>query len=311
MLPPLLLELFLLLRLVALQAREFPALRLGLDGQPLQVRRVRAQRGDEFGAGPIDVAQVVHLPRDLVGVLAVEHEAQRLRLARQVLLIEQLREQRVLRLGAFQRARLVLLQPRKAPSHRALLAGQLEQAAVGVADGALGFAQGVGGLGLGVFGFGQLPLQLVDPAAQLLELIRRAGVGGRGQSQEGEQQDAGRYRARHRALRSRLSLGRHRPHRGGDPLLIAEVVVAHRLQRSVQLVHQRRAGGDVQLDDVLVRHVVQVLDQGTDRVAVRRDDDSSAGLHGRRDAASPVRQKARDGVLQALGGGSSAGSSSW
>ena len=69
--------------------------------------------------------------------------------------------------------------------------------------------------------------------------------------------------------------------RGLDRLLVGQVVVLHWLQVGVQLVDQGDAGRDVQLDDLVVRHLVQVLDQSSDRVSVSSDQNSFAILEGR------------------------------
>ena len=94
----------------------------------------------------------------------------------------------------------------------------------------------------------------------------------------------------------RDSLGRRRGGRG-----IAEVVVADRLQLVVQLVDERNAGRDVQLDDLRFGDVVEILDQRPQAVAVRGDQDALARRDRRRDRVVPVRQEPRDGVLQRFG----------
>ena len=76
------------------------------------------------------------------------------------------------------------LDARELAAHRALLGGELEQAPVGLADGALRFAQRVGGLRLRALRLGKLLLQALDAAAQLLEVVRRAG---RVRSRDGQQ----------------------------------------------------------------------------------------------------------------------------
>ena len=63
-----------------------------------------------------------------------------------------------------------------------------------------------------------------------------------------------------------------------DRLLIGQVVVLDRLQVGVQLVDQWDSSWDVQLDDLVVRHLVQVLDQGSDGVSVSSDQHSLAAL---------------------------------
>ena len=45
----------------------------------------------------------------------------------------------------------------------------------------------------------------------------------------------------------------------------------HRLQVRVEFVHQRDARRDVQPDDLLVGHVVEILHERAQAVAVRRD----------------------------------------
>ena len=57
---------------------------------------------------------------------------------------------------------------------------------------------------------------------------------------------------------------------------IAEVVVPDRLQVVVQLVDQRDAGRDVQLDDLRLGDVVEILDQRAQAVAVRGDEHALA-----------------------------------
>ena len=52
-----------------------------------------------------------------------------------------------------------------------------------------------------------------------------------------------------------------------------------RLEVLVQLVHERDARGEVEAHDGLVRHLVQVLHDPAEGVAVRRDQDTLASLH--------------------------------
>jgi hypothetical protein len=47
-----------------------------------------------------------------------------------------------------------------------------------------------------------------------------------------------------------------------------EVIVFDGLEVFIELVHQRHAVGDVELNDVGIRDVVQVLDEGSDGVAM-------------------------------------------
>ena len=57
--------------------------------------------------------------------------------------------------------------------------------------------------------------------------------------------------------------------------------MANRLEVFVELVNQWNAIGNVDADDVIVRNVVQVLDQCADRVAVRCQHDALSCLDGR------------------------------
>ncbi len=72
-------------------------------------------------------------------------------------------------------------------------------------------------------------------------------------------------------------------------------------QPRVELVDEGNSRGDVQTDDVLIAHCVQILDEGAQAVPVRRDDDPSALADLGRDGLAPVGEKSRDGVLQGLG----------
>ena len=72
------------------------------------------------------------------------------------------------------------------------------------------------------------------------------------------------------------------------------------LEVGIKLVHKGHAGRNVELEDGLFGHVVQVFDERAKRVSVRGDDDTLAALDGRRDCVVPDRQEARDGVLQRL-----------
>ena len=98
-------------------------------------------------------------------------------------------------------------------------------------------------------------------------------------------------------------LGRHGGHGRLDLGGIAQIIVADRAQVIIQFVDQRLARGNVQVDDVVVRHIVQVLDQRAQAVAVGGDQHVAAGPDRRGDGLVPERQHARHGVLQALGGG--------
>src|SRR5690606_27609366 len=73
-----------------------------------------------------------------------------------------------------------------------------------------------------------------------------------------------------------------------------------RTQVFVQLVHQRLAGRNIQVNDVLVRDAVQVLDQRAQAVAVSRHQNATAGADCRSNRLVPERNHAGYGVLQAL-----------
>lgn len=68
------------------------------------------------------------------------------------------------------------------------------------------------------------------------------------------------------------------------------VLVGHRLEVLVQVVHKRHARGDVQTRDRVLRDVVQVLHQCTEGVAVSSNDDLLALLNRRDDGLLPVGQ---------------------
>src|SRR6266542_5701372 len=102
---------------------------------------------------------------------------------------------------------------------------------------------------------------------------------------------------RARSLLPRLALVGHRLHRGLDRGLIAQVVVLERLEVAVQLVDERNAGGDVEPDDVPVRDLVEVLDEGPHAVAVGGDEHLLAGFDGGGDGTVPVGEEPRHGVL--------------
>src|SRR3954447_19081685 len=75
------------------------------------------------------------------------------------------------------------------------------------------------------------------------------------------------------------------------------------LQVLVEPVDKRDAGGDVQPDDGLLGHPVEVLDQGTQRVAVRGHTHGPAVAQVRHDRVVPVGQHPLHDVGEALGAG--------
>src|SRR3954454_19506512 len=79
--------------------------------------------------------------------------------------------------------------------------------------------------------------------------------------------------------------------RGGDGRLRVEVGTATKRRREVlvEAVEQRDPGRDVQARDLGVANAVEVLDQRSQRVAVRGDEHGPAGAHVRDDLGLPVR----------------------
>src|SRR5262249_22487440 len=84
---------------------------------------------------------------------------------------------------------------------------------------------------------------------------------------------AGGARLRESGLtRGRGALRRNGRRGFGGRVRIAQVIASDRFQLIVQLVDERDARRDVELDDLLVADVVEVLDQGAQAVAVRGDE---------------------------------------
>ena len=73
------------------------------------------------------------------------------------------------------------------------------------------------------------------------------------------------------------------------------------IQVIVELVDQRSAGGDVELGNVILRDVVQMLDKGTEGVAMGGNDDVLSGLEVGSDLVLPVREYAVEGGGEGLG----------
>ncbi len=118
------------------------------------------------------------LARQLAGILAVEHQAQRPGCSPRYCCRSWLGEQILLGAHAGGQLALASLDPGELAAHCPLLGGKLEQAPIGLADRALRFTQRVGGLGLRALRFGKLLLQALDAAAQLFQVICRSGCGG-------------------------------------------------------------------------------------------------------------------------------------
>ncbi len=86
-----------------------------------------------------------------------------------------------------------------------------------------------------------------------------------------------------------------------------EVMVSDRLEIGIELVHQGYAIGDVELNDVAVRHLIQVFDQCANGVAVGHDQGLFTRFQGWRNGVVPKGQHARDGVFQAFRQGDQGG----
>src|ERR1017187_9451196 len=90
-------------------------------------------------------------------------------------------------------------------------------------------------------------------------------------------------------------------HGGLDLLGVAQIVAVQGLQVVVELVYQRHARRNVQLDDVTLRDIIEVLHQRAHAVAVRGGQHRLALPDNGRDGLVPQRQEPRHLVLQALG----------
>ena len=92
-------------------------------------------------------------------------------------------------------------------------------------------------------------------------------------------------------------------HCGRNGLLIAEVVALDRPKIGVELVNQRNAGRDVQLQDLLLGEVLEILHKRAEAVAMGGDDYLFSGLYSRSDFFMPEWKEAIDRILEALGKG--------
>ena len=120
----------------------------------------------------------MQLTRDLVRIFAVQKQLQRVRLAADILLVEQLREPRLLRLERRFVSREAAAQPGEPLFHVPRLLRQFVQSAVGFRYRALRFAQCIDRLAFRFLGVGEPFLQRVDAAAQLAQVLPCArGVG--------------------------------------------------------------------------------------------------------------------------------------
>ena len=69
---------------------------------------------------------------------------------------------------------------------------------------------------------------------------------------------------------------------------------------TVEFVHQRNAGRDVELEDLFLRKVIEVHDERAEAVPVGDDDQPLTLLHAGENRRFPVRENALERVLQAL-----------
>ena len=98
-------------------------------------------------------------------------------------------------------------------------------------------------------------------------------------------------------------LSRHALYRLLRMFGIPKVIMADRFQISVKFVNQRDTGGNVQLDDIGIGHVVEILDQRTQAVPVRCYQHALSGTNRRRDPIMPTTQKSRQSVFQTFRSG--------
>src|SRR5947207_1302398 len=97
-----------------------------------------------------------------------------------------------------------------------------------------------------------------------------------------------------------LCLGWRRLHRCLYRLFVAQVVIPDRFEVLVQLVEERLSCRDVELDDVLIGHRVQVLDQRPKAVAMGGNQNALSGSNARCDRCMPEREEARHCISQAF-----------
>mmetsp|Transcript_144533 Transcript_144533/g.366856 ORF Transcript_144533/g.366856 Transcript_144533/m.366856 type:complete len:231 (+) Transcript_144533:132-824(+) len=98
----------------------------------------------------------------------------------------------------------------------------------------------------------------------------------------------------------RLALVGDRRHLLGNLGRVHEVVLFEEVHVSVQLVDQGHSRRDVQLQDLRLRHALEVLADGAERVAMRRNHDALACHDARGDGVEPEGQHAVHGQLQGL-----------
>ena len=100
-----------------------------------------------------------------------------------------------------------------------------------------------------------------------------------------------------------LSLGSDGGSSLGNSLLIGQVVVLDGLEVNIELIDERNSGGNVQLNNLGLRDVVQVLDECAQRVTVGSNKNTLASLDGRGNLLVPQRQETLDSVEERLAQG--------
>ena len=87
---------------------------------------------------------------------------------------------------------------------------------------------------------------------------------------------------------------------GSDLLLITEVAVGNWAEVLIEFVNKWNSCWDVESNDLILRHVVKILDEGTEGVAVSSDDDLLARLDGWDDLVEPEWKNTLDCCLEGL-----------
>lgn len=109
-----------------------------------------------------------------------------------------------------------------------------------------------------------------------------------------------------------LRLVRHLVDLGTNGGLIAKIMATKRsngirvrndVSLLIKIVNERASSGNVQSGDVLLADLVQIHDQGTERVSVSRDDQTLSLQHTREDLLLPIGKESLSGRLQGLGRG--------
>lgn len=89
-------------------------------------------------------------------------------------------------------------------------------------------------------------------------------------------------------------------HRVLDRFRISQVIMADGMELLIQFVHEGDSGGDIQIDDIGVRHAIEMLHQRAQAVSMTGYQHVLAAPHRWRDLGPPVWQEPRSSILQAL-----------